>query len=156
MHRVPGPILAIGFALALNLSGAAYAETSSDTPESRMAAAQKLVDLQWPETKRSILDMLQSYEAVVPPEHRQEVQDSFTRNFDFEEVRGYSAAVLAKDLSLEEIEAMITFYSSPLGRSVMTKMPQVMQDTIPVVQGMMMKALKRPPPGPRPQQPRNL
>src|SRR5581483_5057645 len=100
MLRLPHPVLVIGLALALLLPAAARGQSSdADTPELRLAEAKKLVDLQWPETQRSILGMLQSYENVVPPEHRQEVRAAFDKNFDFDQVRQYSAAVLAKDLS---------------------------------------------------------
>lgn len=141
-------------AVALFLSLPARAQPAADTPEHRAELAQQLVDLQWPETKRSIMAMVEGYENLVPPDQRQEFQANFDRMFDFEQVRRFSALAIAKDLTAEEIAALVAFYGSPLGHSAMTKMPQVMQDTIPFVQTMLMNTLKqmpaplRPPPPP--------
>jgi hypothetical protein len=127
-----------------------------DTPERRAQLAQQLVDLQWPETKRSIIGMVQGYENLVPPDQRPEFRANFDRLFDFEQVRRYSALAIAKDLTAEEIGALVDFYGSPLGHSAMTKMPQVMQDTIPFVQTMLMNTLKQMPDALRPPPSRNL
>jgi hypothetical protein len=137
-------------ALVLLLSLAAAAQPL-DTPERRAALAQQLVDAQWPETKRSILGMVEGFESQIPPEQRPAFQANFDRLFDFEQVRRVSAQALAKDLTADELAALVQFYSSPLGHSAMTKMPQVMQDTLPLVQSLMMNTLKQmPPPSPPP------
>ena len=47
------------------------------------------------------------------------------------------AGVYAKSFTEDELDAMYTFYASPTGQAVIEKMPQVMQNSMAMSQGMM-------------------
>lgn len=49
--------------------------------------------------------------------------------------------VMADLFTLEEIEALLAFYTSPVGRSVMTKMPQLMEVQQPAILNMVQSTM---------------
>lgn len=128
----------------------------ANTDENRMKLARQLIDVQSTEMKRSMNQMVDSFEQSMPPEFREQFRAAFGKVFDFDQAQQYSAMVMAKDLSADELSALITFYSSPVGHSAMTKMPQVMQDTLPFMRAVMEQAMRQLPSHLRPPQFRDL
>ena len=61
--------------------------------------------------------------------------------YDIELVRNESMRLMAENFTVEEMEALTAFYSSPEGQSVYKKMPKFMADFMPVMQGEMQKAV---------------
>lgn len=53
------------------------------------------------------------------------------------------AAIYSEVLTQEEIDGLISFYQSPTGRAMVSKMPQIMQKSMALTQQMMMQALPR-------------
>ena len=49
--------------------------------------------------------------------------------------------VMADQFTLEEINALLAFYTSPVGRSVMTKLPQLVQAQQPAVMAMVQSSM---------------
>ena len=131
---------------------ALQASAQPDTSELRMQLANRLVELQWPQTEESLAATIDSYEIQLPPGSRREFRASFDRAFDRQQVRRYSALVIAKDMSAEEISALLAFYASPAGHAVMLKMPQVLRDTVPMMQMLLSNAMRRLPNELRPPQ----
>ena len=53
------------------------------------------------------------------------------------------AALYSDVFTQEEIDGLISFYQSPTGRVMVSKMPQIMQKSMALTQQMMMQALPR-------------
>jgi hypothetical protein len=51
-------------------------------------------------------------------------------------VMPHMAEIYARTFTDEELDAMITFYSSPVGQSVLLKLPQITQNSATVMQGL--------------------
>ncbi|KEO60684.1 DUF2059 domain-containing protein [Thioclava indica] len=51
--------------------------------------------------------------------------------------------VIAKAFTMQEIQAMNAFYTSPIGRSILTKMPQVMTAIQPEISAMVQKTMPK-------------
>jgi uncharacterized protein len=64
--------------------------------------------------------------------------DDYMRNFPFEEVQQAMVPSYQKHLNKRDIDALITFYSSPTGEKVIREMPEMiaeaMQATMPIIQ----------------------
>lgn len=119
------------------------AQPLPDTAENRAALAQRLGELEAPNIEQGIADMIAGVEQGVPPAERQAFRSRLGALFNYELVRRYSDAVTAREMSTEELEALIAFYSTPLGHSVMLKMPQLARDTVPGINALMRDALGR-------------
>jgi hypothetical protein len=131
--------LVIILMLALPLPG--FAQQLSDTPENRAALAKDLGDIEAPNIQRSITDMMDSMEQGVPPDQRLAFRTQIERIITYDAVRQYSDLVAAKDMTSDELAALIAFYSSPVGHSVMLKLPLIAQDTVSLLQSMIEQAL---------------
>lgn len=63
-------------------------------------------------------------------------------SYDLEALRKVTIESMADNFTLEEIEALTAFYSTPEGRSVMEKMPDYMTDIMPFIQKQSMASLQ--------------
>src|SRR3954463_4261320 len=119
------------------------AQDVADTAENRAALAQRLGDLPAPNIEQGVADMIASVQQGGAPAQRKAFRSRLGALFNYELVRRYSDAVAAREMSTEELEALIAFYSTPLGHSVMLKMPQLPRDTLPGITALMRDALGR-------------
>ncbi len=123
-----------------------------DTRETRLARAQEYV-------AQSIMDL--DLEAVVRSMYRPVLDqvaasgqqlsqdqidriDALYRATMLEPLRAIMMQqdqVMADLFTLEEIEALLAFYTSPVGRSVMTKMPQLMEIQQPAILNMVQSTM---------------
>jgi hypothetical protein len=125
--------------LALPLPG--FAQQISDTPENRATLAKDLGDIEAPNIQRSITDMMDSMEQGVPPDQRPAFRSQIERIITYDAVRQYSDLAAAKDMTSDELAALIAFYSSPVGHSVMLKLPSMARDTVSLLQSLIEQAL---------------
>ena len=58
--------------------------------------------------------------------------DRFTAKVDIHELESLLVSVYDKHLTDEEIDAMLEFYRTPVGRSIISKMPAVMEESMAV------------------------
>ena len=79
------------------------------------------------------------------PGHRQAAEHAFrafsqrmapilAEEFSWERIRSMTEQIYRESFSQEEIDGLIGFYSSPLGRTLIEKMPAVMQKSISAMQ----------------------
>ena len=137
--------------LLLALPATGFAQDVADTPERRAALAKDLGDIEAPNTKRAISDMLSSLERSAPPDQQARFRTYLESVITYDKVRLYSDSINAKEMTADELAALIAFYSSPVGHAVMLKMPLVAQDTGALIQSLVGEALggtrgRQPPP----------
>jgi hypothetical protein len=125
--------------LAFPLPG--LAQQMSDTPENRAALAKDLGDIEAPNIQRSLADMMDSIEQGVPLDQREGFRTQIESLITYDIVRHYSELVATRDMTTDELQALINFYSSPAGHSVMLKLPLVAKDTVSLMQSLIGQAL---------------
>ena len=77
------------------------------------------------------------------PEDRREVFLTVWKNsFDKNELQSVMSNTMCQTFSLEEINALTAFYSSPEGKSVMKKMPRYMAELMPYIQALNQRAIQ--------------
>ncbi|MBI1215536.1 MAG: DUF2059 domain-containing protein [Alphaproteobacteria bacterium] len=69
--------------------------------------------------------------------------DGVKDSIDYDALDDIAAKALAKTFTLDEINAMVVFYGSPAGQSIMKKMPAYMAEVTPAVQEQMMKSVAK-------------
>lgn len=144
MRRLP---LAAALFLGLSLPLAAQ-----DTYAARLAAAnsyvtQSIVDLDLEALVRAmyapVLDQVRANGVRLSQAQINEI-DALYMQIMLEPLRQIMLQqdrVMADLFTLEEINALLAFYTSPVGRSVMTKMPQLMQAQQPAVMAMVQSSM---------------
>jgi len=139
----PERVTMLRFLLAVLLVSAApaLAQPLADTPENRARLARQLGEIEAPNIQQGVADMIATVERGVPPAKRATFLSRLGPLFNYETVRRYSDEVAAREMSTEELGALIAFYSTPLGHSVMLKMPQLARDTLPGINALMRDAL---------------
>lgn len=130
-------------AVLLVSAAPALAQPLADTPANRARLAQQLGEIEAPNIQQGVDDMIANVERGVPPAQRATFRSRLATLFNYEMVRRYSDEVAAREMSTDELEALIAFYSTPLGHSVMLKMPQLARDTLPGISALMRDALGR-------------
>lgn len=63
--------------------------------------------------------------------------------YDYETTRLTQIQMLVKHFTLEELEAMIAFYSAPAGQSAMKKMPLFVNEFMPSIHSTVMAAVQK-------------
>lgn len=150
-------IRAAALALLLLLAGGAAAQTAPlDSPEARAAAARRLTEIQWPQTTKSLEQMLDQLGATLPVEQRAEFKANLVSMLDFEDLRRLSEIAMVKTFTAGELTAMGDFYASPDGQSILAKMPTYLNDLLPLMKAMIVHGLRRLPREQRPPQYKDL
>ena len=127
--------------LMLALPLPALAQHVPDTPDNRAALARNLSDLEEPNMRHAIEDMMSQLELGVPPDRRLEFRAVMGSLVTYERIKAFSDAVVAQDMTADEITALIAFYSSPAGHAVMLKLPLIGRDTESLIQSLIAQAL---------------
>jgi len=162
MHRSFRIVLASA-ALALACTAPAYAAPPSDASLNQLLEvmhARNMYDTMQHQVEAMVKPMfeqaLQS-DGDLTPEQRQRAEqfaDGFSKRmlvalheeFDWNFMRDVMLDIYRTTLTQEEVDGMISFYGSPVGQSVITKMPQVTQKYLLFTQqrmGPMMQKMKQ-------------
>jgi len=120
-------------ALLLLVFPAAGAAQSADTPEARRDAVRRHVAAV--PIEGMVEDMINSLAAQVPEARRQEFVGLMRKMVAPDTLRAMTLDTMPKYFTVAEIEAMTTFYSSPEGKSIMTKTGPYVGELMPRVQG---------------------
>lgn len=97
-----------------------WADDAADTPASREAAAEryaKAVDM-----GDLLGQMVDTMSRNIPPETRGVFESAMKKHLRIDMIEAASKAALVKHMSTEELDALADFYSSPVGKSAMSKM----------------------------------
>lgn len=89
-----------------------------------------------------VRQMVQSFTAA-NPEVPQEFWDGFVEEVDPRELEEMVLPIYTKHLTAEEMEATIEFYRTPVGQSILQKMPVVMAESIKIGQQWGMELAQR-------------
>jgi len=128
--------------LALVLVGAAGPLLASeDTPETRLVQADRYLAATPP--TELFADMADQMAKTVPPEKRQALKDSLTKNLDIAALTKAMKDAMVKDFTTEELKALADFYGSPVGKGAMKKFGVYMADVMPTIQSEVMKAMAK-------------
>ncbi len=122
---------------------------------SHQKAAVKLLEIM--RTQRMIDQMMTGLDGMMkqqfasmdlPPEGRraaeemrEEIMDWFSEFFVWEEMRGMYVEIYTEVFTEAEINELIDFYQSPLGRKMIDKMPELMQKSMQKTQMMMQRKM---------------
>jgi hypothetical protein len=126
--------------LLLAVTGFAMAPAwAEDSPALRAAAAERY--LRVAKTALQYDDMLAELSQRIPAARRDESVAMIKKSMPVEVVTRITRDAVVKVYSAQEINALADFYESPLGVSVMKKMPKLMSEMMPAIQREVLKAL---------------
>ncbi len=131
-------LLLLALVLTAGAGRNACAQTLSDTPENRREQAARYLAAAPPQELLS--GMLRSMSAHLPPAQRERFSRLLTAGPNMDALTKAMNDSLVKTFTAEELKALADFYSSPVGRSAMSKMGAYMADVMPAVQMQVMKA----------------
>ena len=131
--------LLLAFVLTLGAGRGVRAQTIADTPENRREQATRYLAATPP--KEMMAEMAKSVTANLPASQKDSVLQMFTTGLDMDALTKAMNDSLVKTFTAEELKALADFYSSPVGKSAMSKMGAYMTDLMPTMQAQMMKAM---------------
>lgn len=143
------------FALSLILSTPAFAAPPSQAQVERLLQvmdARKVVDQMMPammQQSRSLLEQTLTGERFseadrARAERLMDNQETALRQMlAWDKIKPIYMRVYTRTLTDKEVDAMTAFYSSPEGRSVMQKMPQIMQVSMIEMQPLMQESMQK-------------
>jgi hypothetical protein len=133
--RHPVSVLMIVLGLALSPAAASAGEPAAAPAGSPEELARRLIHLTGGGDlgKQVMTQMVGSFRQADPgvPE---EFWDEFMASVDPRELEDLVVPIYVENLSVEEMSAAIDFYSSPAGRSIIRKLPVVLQESMAVGQ----------------------
>jgi uncharacterized protein len=138
-------------ALAVLVAGQVFAEETKDT----RAAAEKLLELfnmeatfdqAMGQAMQMSVGMIDSQDLPESEkvEARKAVEASMKitlEKFSWDRMKGMFVDIYAEVLSLEELEGLIAFYESPIGRKFIKKQPELTSATMQKMQGLMQELM---------------
>lgn len=152
LTRKTGPILGLSIACAfIGLPPAVATETVPSTAASTTLAQADTTDASDPnaisaETRAKIEELLaittsndlntQIVEGIIgqfrqiSPDVPDEWWDRFADKIDYDELNAIVIPIYAQNFTDEELDGIIAFYRTPVGQSVLEKMPAVIQDSL--------------------------
>jgi hypothetical protein len=126
--------------LALAVSTGASAE-SSDTTAARRAAAQRYVSTI---PSESVFDeMVTTLAQQVPANRREEFVGLMRKLVPIDAMQTVTIETMSRHFTVDEIEAMTRFQSSPEGRAIMGKLGGYMGELMPQIQREVLRALDK-------------
>jgi hypothetical protein len=126
----------MAFAVVALVSAYAYAQEDSKADREKEADRYLAVMT----VKEMFSDMAEQMSKGMPVDKRQAFKDLFTKHIDIPAMEKAMKTSLVKNFTVGELKALADFYSSPLGKSAMKKMPKYMADLMPTIQSEVMKA----------------
>jgi hypothetical protein len=126
--------------LALAVSTGASAE-SSDTTAARRAAAQRYVSTI---PSESVFDeMVTTLAQQVPANRREEFVGLMRKLVPIDAMQTVTIETMSRHFTVDEIEAMTRFQSSPEGRAIMGKLGGYMGELMPQIQREVLRELDK-------------
>lgn len=119
---------------ALFLLSALPAVAIEDTPENRMAEANRYIEVSRLETLMA--DVSNKLAETLPPEKRAMFVSMMTKHLDMVRLTAATKQAMVQTFTADELHALADFQNSPVGKSAMSKMgnymsllmPQMMQE----------------------------
>jgi hypothetical protein len=115
--------------------------SADDDKASREVAAKRYVTAT--DTSRMIGETVNQMALTLPAEQRSEFVRAMNGVLDVGRLEAFMIALMADAFTTEELSAIAGFYESPVGQSVLTKMPKVMATVQPFMQQEVMRALQQ-------------
>ena len=132
--------LLLALVVTVGTVGRVRADTIPDTPENRREQAARYLAATPP--KEMMTEMLKSITGSMPAAQRDRMTQMFATGLDMDALTKAMNDSLVKTFTAEELKALADFYSSPIGKSAMSKMTVYMADLMPTVQAQMLKAFQ--------------
>ena len=123
-------------AVLVMLSGSALAQSADG-----LAAADRLIAVQ--DLKATMTDMATGMSKSLPEKVRAPFVEEMTDDGFIGRYKVQMRTVMAKNFTVEELNALADFYSKPIARSAMSKMGNMMTELMPFIQGEMPELIKR-------------
>jgi hypothetical protein len=130
--------LVLGTIIMLFAAAAVAAEVD-DTPDTRMAAAEKYLEAV--DYTKLMDGALRAGLQGAPEGQREELFALAKKHFDYERLGKLMLAGMVKNFTTKELNAMAVFYGSPEGQSALAKLPAYWSDVMPVLQAEIQKTI---------------
>jgi hypothetical protein len=130
-------------ALVLALGGAAHAQTSSTDPAIEKKIREVLVLTGSADMASAVMSQMLPAMKEMAPGVPESVWKDLEKEMDAEELVQLIVPIYAAQFTEAELDAMIAFYGTPEGKSIIKKMPQVMVQSMTVGQQWGQKAAER-------------
>lgn len=124
-------VLAAGLLAALLAAPCGAQETPTESPK-RPVILKLMQITRSAELGVQMRDQMLAQIKQISPEAPAELLDELGSMFDPAELQEATVPIYERNFSLEELEALVAFYESPLGETLLTKMPAVMQEALAV------------------------
>ena len=126
--------------LLISILSLASAQNVADTPENRMAAVKRYLEVV--PLKDMMGDVASELAKNVPEENRARFVELMTKTIRIDVLEETVIRAMTKYFTVGELNALIAFYGSPEGRSAMKKLGVYMADFMPTIQQEVMRAAK--------------
>lgn len=127
--------IAVSCCLAVALVAAAVAASGQEDVSREEALARELLEVSGAgEMGLQVVRQMVGSLAASNPEVSQEFWDRFVAKVDPGELEELVVPIYTRHFTAEEMEATIEFYSTPVGQSILRKMPVVMTESMQVGQ----------------------
>lgn len=135
-------VLFLGLAFSLNVFASEPATTASVEKLLKITEASKMVDAVYAQIDSMSSNMatqmgITEKDRPAFDKYMKKVSSLIREEMNWEKMKGPMIEVYLKHFTEREIQGMIEFYSSDIGKSSIKKMPLVMQDSMGVSQKMM-------------------
>jgi hypothetical protein len=114
--------------------------TDSDTEANRREAVKEYLEVQ--PVEKMMRDVVEKMSAGMPGESK-ELTQAMMDELRYDTLRTAMIDAMANTFTVEEIEALTQFYSTPEGRSVMEKMSSYMAKLQPVIMKEVQRSMKQ-------------
>jgi hypothetical protein len=109
-----------------------------DTPENRATQVDRYLTATPPQAV--FTDMMEKISTAMPPDQRGMFVSLMTKQLDFKALTEAMRGAMMKIFTADELSALADFYSSPQGKSAMSKMGDYMAELMPIMSAQMAKA----------------
>ena len=133
-HSLRAIIFSIG--LSLVLSALTLPAQAQDTAGNRLAAAYRYAKVA--DVSKLVSDMIQQIALNYPEDKRQRFIQ-FMNTMDVLRLETIMVSAMAQHFTVDELELLADFYGSPIGKSVMKKMPQYMATVMPSIEAILIE-----------------
>lgn len=111
----------------------------NSTYDERLALAREMHDIR--PARLQVEQAIENAAAKLPPLDRETFKREMLGGFDFERLEELSIKAMAEVFTVEELSAMVAYYSSPEARAITGKMPIYEEMMQPEIMKMLDKAL---------------
>lgn len=112
---------------------------AAEIDEATMKAARQYVE--YIDIKEQMRAMMEGMNQMIPEDGMKEFQEKYQSHIDFGMIENACILAAARNFTLEEIQAMNEFFSTPIGQSILSKQGAFNTEVGLVIQQEGMKAL---------------